>query len=117
MTVPGAVPAVVGTDAGTVSVALSVVVSVLGFVVGYIAFRGYRRNESLPMLFTATGFLLVFWAPGALTVGFLVLDATVTFAPGLRDTVETAFGFAGQGSRIVGLLCLLYGLWMPFEGE
>lgn len=117
MILPTVVPDVVGTDAGAVSVALSVVVSLLGFVVGYVAFRGYRRNESLSMLFTAAGFLFVFWAPGAITVTFLVLDAMVTFAPGLRGTVETAFGFAGQASRIVGLLCLLYGLWMPFEGD
>jgi hypothetical protein len=106
---------VVGTDAGLVSIGVSVVVSVLGFVVGAIAYRGYRRNASLPMLFTAAGFLFAFWMPGALAVGFLALDATVTFAPGLRSTVGTALGFASQVCRIVGLLCLLYGLWMPFE--
>ena len=108
---------VVATDAGAVWVGLSVVVALLGFVVGYVAYRGYRRNGSLPMLFTAAGFLFVFWAPGALTVGFLALDATVQFAPDVEGSVETAFRFAAEISRIVGLLCILYGLGMPLRGE
>jgi len=108
---------VVGTDAGAVRVALSVVVAVLGFVVGYVAYRGYRRNGSLPMLFTAAGFLFVFWAPGALTVGVLALDATVQFAPALRGSVETAARLAAAVCRIVGLLCILYGLAMPLRKE
>ncbi len=51
----------------------------LDFLVGYVAFRGYRRNESRPMLFVA---------------------------PGMRTTVAAA-------PSLVGLLCLLYGLWNP----
>ena len=31
----------------------------LGLVIAYIAFQGYRRNDSRPMLFIAVGFVLV----------------------------------------------------------
>lgn len=99
--------------AGTVSLALTVVTSILGLAVGYIAFRGYRRNRSLPMLFVATGFLLAFWTPVFLLGSYAAAGTVGEFAPGLEGTVETAFSLAGRISRIIGLLCILYGLRMP----
>jgi len=89
------------------------VIAVLGFAVGYVAYRGYRRNESLPMLFVAAGFLVAFWTPGVLFGGFAALDAVATFAPGLKSTVRTALALAADLATIVGLCCILYGLWMP----
>ncbi|QLH82709.1 DUF7521 family protein [Halosimplex pelagicum] len=88
-------------------------IAILGFAVGYVAYRGYRRNESLPMLFVAAGFLVAFWTPGVLFGGFAALDAVATFAPGLRSTVRTALALAADLATIVGLCCILYGLWMP----
>ncbi|SDF20689.1 hypothetical protein [Halorientalis regularis] len=96
-----------------VSSTFTVAIAVLGLLVGYIAFRGYRRNESLPMLFVATGFLLTFWTRGFLLGVYLVLDRVGSFAPGMRTTVDVALSLAADGSTVVGLLCLLYGLWMP----
>ncbi len=100
-------------EIGSVSAALTFAIAILGFLVGYVAFRGYRRNESLPMLFVATGFLLTFWAPGLLLGITVVLDQVATYAPGMSTTVEVALSLAGDVSTLVGLLCLLYGLWMP----
>jgi len=96
---------------------LSTVASVLGLAVGYLAFRGYRQNRSLPMLFIATGFLLAFWTPVLLLASVGVLGAVGQFAPGMEGTVETAFSLAGETSRIIGLLCILYGLRMPFGSD
>jgi hypothetical protein len=102
-------------SSGTISLALTLTSSVLGLAVGYIAFRGYRRNRSLPMLFVATGFLLAFWTPVLLLGGFVLAGEVGQFAPGLRGTVNSAFGIAGDVSKIIGLLCILYGLRMPLS--
>lgn len=101
----------------TVSLILTLTSSVLGLTVGYIAFRGYQQNRSLPMLFVATGFLLVFWTPVLLLGSSVVVGMVGQFTPGMRETVDTAFTFAGEVSRIIGLGCILYGLRMPFSGE
>lgn len=101
------------TASGLIPGLTTAVIAVLGFAVGYVAYRGYRRNESLPMLFVAAGFLLAFWTPGVLFGGFAALDAVATFAPGLRSTVRTGLALAADLATIVGLVCILYGLWMP----
>jgi hypothetical protein len=121
MTVPnpldGAEPTVplhfAATASGLIPGLTTAVIAVLGFAVGYVAYRGYRRNESLPMLFVAAGFFLAFWTPGVLFGGFAALDAVATFAPGLRSTVRTGLALAADLATIVGLVCILYGLWMP----
>jgi hypothetical protein len=91
---------------GAVTTVLTLGTTLLGLAVGYIAFRGYRQG-SRPMKFVAVGFLLVFWAPVLLFVGNLLV-------PGLP---EFALGVLGEGSRFVGLSCILYGLWTPNERE
>lgn len=101
--------------AGVVSTVLSLTISVLGLVVGVIAFRGYQRNQSLPMLFVAVGFLLTFWTPILLFGSQVTLGAFGQFAPGMRETVAVAFSLAGGVSQIVGLCCILYGLRMPLR--
>lgn len=98
---------------GTASLVLAAVAAVLGLAVGYLALRGYRRNESLAMLFVAAGFLLTFWAPALLLGGALALGAGAEFAPGVEEQLATAVSLATESIRIVGLLCILYGLWMP----
>lgn len=91
---------------GLLSTILSLATTVLGLVVGYIAFRGYRRG-SRPMLFIAIGFVLVFWAP------FLLFVVNVLVA-GLP---EFTLSLIGEVSQFGGLLCILYGLWMPHGVE
>lgn len=85
---------------------LSFGTSILGLAIGYIAFRGYRHG-SRPMLFVAIGFVLVFWVPFLLFLGnFLVAGLP-----------EFALGLLGEVSQFSGLVCILYGLWMPRNGE
>lgn len=98
---------------GTASLVLAGVAAILGLAVGYLALRGYRRNETLAMLFVAAGFVLTFWAPALLMAGSLALGTGVTFAPGTEQRLATAVSLATEVVRIVGLLCILYGLWMP----
>lgn len=115
---PGTTPVLqfASLPGGTVQFGLTVVSSVLGLAVGYVAFRGYRRNESLPMLFVATGFLLAFWTPVLLLAAFVAVETVGEFAPGVGESVYAAVGLAGEASRIVGLVCILYGLAMPLRG-
>ena len=56
------------------------------------------------MLFIAVGFFLVFWTP-------VLLVAGPYLAPLIGPFV---YGMLGEISQIVGLLCILYGLRMPY---
>lgn len=109
----GAAP--IALSEATVSLALDVLAGVLGLAVGTVAYLGYRRNESLPMLFVAAGFLLTFWTPvfleGALALGRLAFEVT----PRMDAALGFAVPAAGRASEVVGLLVLLYGLAMPIR--
>lgn len=111
----GAVLQLSGSLSSTVAFLLNVITTVLGLVVAYIAFRGYRRNQSRPMLFVAVGFVFVFWTPVLLLLSFLMLPEIARIAPDLLGLVEFIFGVLGSVSQIVGLLCILYGLRMPLQ--
>lgn len=82
------------------SEALSVL---LGLAIAYIAYRGYRRNGSRPMLFVAAGFALVLGVPALLTV---VLYLLLSVPLPIVNTLA-------QGCELLGLGAILYGLWMP----
>jgi hypothetical protein len=82
------------------SEALSVL---LGLAIAYIAYRGYRRNGSRPMLFVAVGFALVLGVPALLTVAlYLLLSVPLPIVNALA-----------QGCELLGLGAILYGLWTP----
>lgn len=85
-----------------VAATLSILSTVLGVAVALIAFRAYRQSRSRPMLFVAVGFVLVFWVPLLLVVGWL-----------LNPRAEILLGMLGELSRVIGLACVLYGLWAP----
>lgn len=102
-----------GSLFSTVAFLLRLLTTVLGLVVAYIAFRGYRRNQSRPMLFVAVGFVFVFWTPVLLLLSFLVLPEIARIAPDLLGFVDFVFGVMGSVSQVIGLLCILYGLRMP----
>jgi len=74
--------------------------ALLGLFVAYQAYRGYRRNESRPMLFIALGFVLIVGLPVVLTVPFL-------FVPAIP---QAAYQFTIQTSEIVGLASIIYAL-------
>ena len=75
--------------------------AVLGIGIAYLAYRGYRRNGSRPMLFVSLGFALALGVPLVFTLLYLVLPVTGW---------EVAIQLAIQTVEIVGLLCIIYGL-------
>lgn len=83
--------------------ASEVVTVLLGLAISYVAYRGYRRNRSRPMLFVAAGFVLVVGIPAVVTlVLFVLLDVPI-------PVVNTVV----QASELLGLGAILYGLWTP----
>lgn len=72
----------------------------LGFVIAYQAYRGFRRNDSRPMLYVAVGFLII--SAGAVIEGILfdVVHLTIFQA----STVQTAI-------VAVGMCAILYALY------
>lgn len=88
------------TAAELVLVASDLVTVLLGLVISYFAYRGYRRNRSRPMLFVAVGFVLLTGGPGLVFVVYLL-------APGIDPLLV---GGATQGSELLGMLSILYGI-------
>jgi ABC-type transporter Mla maintaining outer membrane lipid asymmetry permease subunit MlaE len=86
-----------GVSAATLAHALTAAV---GLFVAYQAFRGFRRNESRPMLFLAVGLFFL------TTVGFVVSTLLVT-ATGASDAVAA---LTWTVAEIVGLAAVLYAL-------
>ena len=75
----------------------------LGLAISYLAYLGYRRNQSRPMLFIALGFALILGVPGA---------ALVLLRFGLNVPIPIV-NSVGQVSELAGLVAILYGLWTP----
>lgn len=80
--------------------------AVLGLFIAYQAYRGYRRNESRPMLFMSLGFVLVVGVPVLLTIPFLLVPAVP----------QAAYQFAIQTSEVGGLVCIIYALRVDPSG-
>jgi len=87
--------------------ASGVITLAFGIAIAYIAFRGYRRNASRPMLFLAIGFVLVIAIPGTLTYVLYVLVAVVGVGLPVDELVLAGLM---QTSEIVGMACILYAL-------
>lgn len=77
--------------------------AIIGLFIAYQAYRGYRRNESRPMLFISIGFVLVLAIPYFI---FLLFGAFPAIPATLVIVVT-------QTSQVAGLLSILYALWMP----
>lgn len=75
----------------------------LGLTISYLAYLGYRRNQSRPMLFVALGFALILGVPGAALV-------VLWFGLGVPSPIVNS---VGQVSELAGLVAILYGLWTP----
>lgn len=76
--------------------------AVIGLFIAFQAYRGYRRNESRPMLFIAIGFVLALAVPFALFVVYVVI-------PSLPETLVAVLT---QSSQVAGLVAILYALRM-----
>lgn len=83
--------------------ATDVLSALIGIFIAYQAYRGYRRNESRPMLYISIGFILVLAVPVVLLGAYLVI-------PFLTETV---IGVVQQTSQVLGLLAIVYALRMP----
>ncbi|MHB9288341.1 hypothetical protein ACKVMT_15030 [Halobacteriales archaeon Cl-PHB] len=73
----------------------------LGLAISYIAYQGWRRNDSRPMLLIAVGFILVIGIPGVLQTLMLFFDI------GGRILMATVMRI----SQIAGMAAILWALW------
>lgn len=78
---------------------LAMVTVVLGLYISYQAYRGYRRNQSRPMLFLSVGIVLLTFVPAV----FSTLAANLA----VIASVSVLLSFL---SRLLGLLSILYGI-------
>lgn len=76
--------------------------ALLGLFIAYQAYRGYRRNDSRPMLFIALGFAIIMGVP------------VVVFVPAFFFSDLPVVGIQGvvQAFELFGLLCIIYALRM-----
>lgn len=74
--------------------------AVLGLFIAYQAYRGYRRNQSRPMLFMSLGFVLVVGVPVLLTIPFLFV----------ASIPQAVYQFVIQTSEVAGLVSIIYAL-------
>jgi len=93
----GALQTVVGVTPATLTQSLTAAV---GLFVAYQAFRGFRRNDSRPMLFLGLGVVLVTAVPFVVTT--LLADAL--------GASDAAVILAWTAFEILGLSSILYAL-------
>lgn len=85
---------------------INVLKAIIGLAIAYIAFRGYRRNESRPMLYLAIGFVMVLGVPFFLFLGGM----SILFLVGLPSAAEPGVVVASELSQLIGLLVIVYAL-------
>lgn len=95
-------PLQVSETIGAFLQAYEMVGAALGLFIAYIAYRGYRRNDSRPMLYLAIGFGIILGLPIPVVAISLLL-------PSIPGPVAQAFI---QTLEIAGLLCIIYALRM-----
>ena len=88
---------------------MKAVLIAISIAIAYVAFRGYRRNASRPMLFIAVGFVLAIALPG--TLQYLLWVLTVGFQIQLPVDMIYIFVFM-QGCQLLGMASILYALLM-----
>ncbi|WP_135663492.1 DUF7521 family protein [Halorhabdus rudnickae] len=79
----------------------------IGIAIAYVAFRGYRRNASRPMLFIAIGFVLAIAFPGTLEYLLYILIVAFDFQSPLDQLYLAGIM---QGSQLLGMAAILYAL-------
>ena len=103
MTVPLSGADVIPTTSLEVfSLSANVLKSVIGLFIASIAYRGYRRNDSRPMLVLSIGFVLVLGLPFAAFLSLFLV-------PPITLAVVTAIS---ELSQLAGLVLILYALRM-----
>lgn len=84
---------------------ISVVTALVGLAIAYQAYRGYRRNDSRPMLFLAIGFALSVGLPFVMLIPLLLFSHI--------QIVTAAISILSNVFTLIGLACILYALRMP----
>jgi hypothetical protein len=82
-------------------VASGVLAAAFGLLIGYQAFRGYRRNRSKPMLYIASGIVLLTTVP---FIGSVLLASIGGQNPFIILLLQRLLEFAG-------LACITYALY------
>ena len=80
--------------------ATKIVALFLGAFIVYLAFRGYRRNRSKPLLYVATGFALI--TAGTIAEGLLYVM--------LGSTLLAAIA-TGTAVTVLGFIAILYSIY------
>lgn len=81
---------------------------VVGLAIAYVAYEGYRRNRSRPMLILSGGFALTLGIPVLLVFGGMALVSLV----GLPTYLDAAITATSEICQVVGLFVILYAIRM-----
>lgn len=88
-------------------VAMAAASTVLGLYVGYQGYRGFRRNDSVPMKFLSLGLVLLTAVTYALSFG-----GSLAFQYDLAPVVlRPAWQLSVRGAQLAGLACIVYSLY------
>lgn len=90
----------------TVVLAMNLLKGIVGIAIAYIAYQGYRRNGSRPMLFISAGFALTLGIPVFLVFGGL----TFVQLAGLPGYLDSTVSMASEVCQVLGLFVILYAL-------
>lgn len=92
-----------------VLLALTLAALVLGLIIVFQAYRGYRRHDSEPMLYLATGLFLLTVVPFVISVAFTSIASAFEFGP-----LAFTYGLpiVSRLVELVGLGCIVYSLYV-----
>ena len=91
----------------TLIVGLSLVATVLSALIAYQAYRGYRRNDSRPMLYLTIGFAFITTLPFFIDLVFYPVVGRMYSA----RTASVILPTTKYGIQIIGLSFILYSLY------
>ena len=91
----------------TLIVGLSLVATVLSALIAYQAYRGYRRNDSRPMLYLTIGFVFITTLPFFIDLVFYPVVGRMYSA----RTASVILPTTKYGIQIIGLSFILYSLY------
>ncbi|ELY43072.1 MULTISPECIES: DUF7521 family protein [Natronorubrum] len=80
---------------------LFIILTILGLAIIYLAFQGYRRNQSRPMLFLALGFAAIIVPELAMTVVTRLVEIS-------QFWIVTTY----QVTNVFAFCCILYAITM-----
>jgi len=88
------------TELDWIATIINVVALVLGTFIVYLAYKGYKRNASKPLLYVSLGFVLI--TAGTVVEGILY----VIFSSDLLIAI-----IAGAAITVIGLVAIIYSIY------